>query len=115
MKEVSTVRRSIASGLSKLDFSVPVHVIREANHFVAYSPTLDLATHGTSLQDALDAHKRAAVLFFRELEEMGTTEEVLMSLGWTKRQMSPARRGRRPVWKLVPPEVVGTLTERITI
>jgi len=52
---------------------------------VAYSPALDLSTCGHDLEEAKKMFSEAVEIFFEELTEKGTLDEVLLGLGWTKK------------------------------
>lgn len=67
-----------------VQYRVPVVITREGKHFVAYSPALDLATSARTHKDAVRRFHEAAGIFFKELEELGTTNEVLGELGWQR-------------------------------
>ena len=63
-----------------------LHVIifKEGKKYVAYSPTIDLATQGNSREDAGRMFDEAAEIFFEELVKMGILEKELERLGWLK-------------------------------
>lgn len=65
-------------------FNLPVSILKEGNKFVAYTPALDLSTYGETFKAAQANFMEAVVLFFEELNEMGTGEQVLSDLGWEK-------------------------------
>lgn len=65
--------------------NLPVSFIKEADQFVAYTPVLDLSTSGSTLEEAKNNFTEAVGIFFDEIVEMGTLEDVLLDLGW-KRQ-----------------------------
>jgi predicted RNase H-like HicB family nuclease len=68
----------------KID-KLPVIVTKEPNGlFVVESPVLDLATQGKDLEEAKSRFSELVVIFFEEITEMDTVEEVLTSLGWSK-------------------------------
>jgi predicted RNase H-like HicB family nuclease len=64
--------------------NLPVIFLKERGRFVAYTPALDLSTAGKTLAQAERRFAEAAKLFFEECQEMGTLDEVLRNLGWTK-------------------------------
>ncbi len=68
----------------KLNFSLSVSVMREDDRFVAYSPAIDLSTSGKTHQEAKKRFQEAASVFFEEVVERGTMEQVLQELGWRK-------------------------------
>lgn len=65
-------------------FNLPITVFKEGKYFIAYTPVLNLSVQGKTEAEAKERFVDAVVLFFEELEEMGTTEEVLFELGWEK-------------------------------
>lgn len=65
---------------------VPVSIFREGKRFVAYSPVLDLSTSGRTLAETRHRFAEVVVIFFEELEDLGTTDEVLTGLGWQRRK-----------------------------
>ena len=67
---------------------VPVSFFREGKRFVAYSPALELSTSGRTLDEVQHRFAEAVEIFFEEIEDLGTTEEVLRSLGWQRVQRS---------------------------
>src|SRR3989344_5701727 len=74
-----------------LKFKLPVSFFKEGRSVVGYCRVLDLSTCGKNLQDAQRMFHEAATIFFQELITMGTLEEVLLDLGWHKknRQFMP--------------------------
>lgn len=68
----------------KID-KLPIIITREDNGlFVASSPVLDLVTQGRNLEEAKTRFSELVLIFFEEIVEMGTTDEVLTSLGWSQ-------------------------------
>lgn len=65
--------------------NLPVSFLKEADQFVAYTPALDLSTSGSTLEEAKNNFTEAVEIFFDEIVQMGTLEDVLLDLGW-KRQ-----------------------------
>lgn len=63
-------------------FTLAVFYHKEGDTCVAYIPALDLTTHGDDDADVKQAAVESARAFIQELEKMGTTEEVLLELGW---------------------------------
>ncbi len=74
-----------------LQFNLPVSFFKEGKSIVAYCKVLDLSTCGKNLKDAQRMFHEAAAIFLEELIAMGTLEEVLLDLGWQKknRQFMP--------------------------
>jgi len=82
------------------DIMVPIISMRDrqTKQILVSSPALDLSSCGKTEAQAIKAFSEAVRLFFSELEDMGTTEDVLIELGW-RRLRSPGRH-----W--VPPEIL---------
>lgn len=70
--------------LEQLQFSLPVEVFKEGRYFIARTPVLDLAVQGKDEVEVRSRFGEAVVLFFEELVDMGTMNEVLRHLGWVK-------------------------------
>lgn len=84
--------------------SLPVLILKEGRHFVAYTPALDLATSGKTYEQAQERFSEAVEIFFEEIAEKGTVEKVLSELGWQKKQKE---------WS--PPVVVSNETQNIPV
>jgi hypothetical protein len=69
---------------TEVAFELPVSFIEEGDATVAYSPALDLSTCGKNKQDAQRMFEEAVHLFFEDLVENGTIDEVLTGLNWKK-------------------------------
>jgi len=61
-----------------------VSVFKEGKHFIAYAPSLDLATSGNSAKQAKKRFGEAVDIFFEETSKKGTLDRVLKGLGWRK-------------------------------
>jgi len=70
--------------MKRLRIRVPVSIFREGKRFVAYSPALDLSTSGKTLPETRRRFSEAVEILFEELEDLGTTDEVLAGLGWER-------------------------------
>jgi hypothetical protein len=70
----------------KMTFTVniPVIFMREGKHIVAFSPALDVTTSASDFEEAKKRFEESVEIFFEELTEKGTLEEVLQELGWKK-------------------------------
>ena len=64
--------------------NLPVMIFKEDDAFVAYTPALDLSTVGENFEIAKKRFNEAVKIFFQEVIENGTIEEVLAGNGWTK-------------------------------
>ena len=70
--------------MSKLSTQLPVSVFKEGKSFIAYTPVLDLSTSGKTYEQVMERFDQIVEIFFDELTKKGTTEEVLLNLGWKK-------------------------------
>lgn len=80
--------------------SVPVNVMRcrDTRQFIVHSPALDVSSCGKTEAQAVRMFGEAVQLFLSELERMGTIDDVLLELGWT--------RVDDPRFGWVPPELL---------
>ena len=65
-------------------FSLPMTIFKEGKYFIAHTPLLNLSIQGKTEEEAKKRFVDAVVLFFEELGEIGTTNEVLFELGWKR-------------------------------
>ncbi|MEK7655142.1 MAG: type II toxin-antitoxin system HicB family antitoxin [Patescibacteria group bacterium] len=72
--------------IHELAVEIPVTIKKDVSSYIAYSPALDLASQGDSVQDAKRMFAEAAELFIEECERMNTLDDVLLDLGWEKIQ-----------------------------
>lgn len=70
--------------MSTSAINLPVSIFIENKHFIAYTPALDLSTTGKSFEEAQKRFDEVVQIFFEELADKGTTNEVLTNLGWKK-------------------------------
>ena len=63
---------------------IPVLFFEEGDKVVAYSPALDLSTCGDTEEQARKRFSEATEVFFKELIDMGTLDDVLGECGWHK-------------------------------
>lgn len=79
--------------MQKVKFSanIPVSFFKEGKAYIAYCPVLDLSTSASTFEKVKERFSEVVELFFEELVDMGTLDEVLANLGWTKiqRQWTP--------------------------
>ncbi len=68
----------------KLQFNLPISIMREDSRYIAYTPALDLATSGKTYTEARKRFEEALYLFFEEIVKAGTLEKVLKDYGWKK-------------------------------
>lgn len=81
-----------------------VDIIKQGKIYIAYSPALDLSTSGKTLREVQKRFPEAVDIFFEELMEEGTLEEVLKELGWDKLKTK---------WK--PPRIVSQIPLNIQV
>lgn len=70
--------------MNELRFSLPVSILKEDDTFVAHTPALDISTVGDTLDEVKKNFEELVLVFFKELERKGTTQEVLESMGWKR-------------------------------
>ena len=87
--------------------NLPVTILQESDKYIAYTPALDLSTFGSTSEEARSRFEELLDIFFEELVEMGTLEEVLQTCGWKKVTEPEA------CW--IPPRVVEQTTKNIDI
>ena len=87
-----------------IKFGLPVSILREGDSFIAYTPALDLSTAGSSFEEVQKNFEEAVNIFFQELVEMGTLNDVLADLGWQKQNNN-----------FVPPIVISNQTQTFSI
>jgi hypothetical protein len=69
---------------ANIEAKIPVVFFEEGHKVIAYSPALDLSTFGSSEEQARKRFIEAAAIFFNEITEMGTLDQVLEEYGWRK-------------------------------
>ena len=84
-----------------IEGNIGVHFLKEGDMFVAYAPTLDLSTCGSSFEEASDNFDEALDILFEECSKNGTLESMLYSCGWTHE-----KKMKSLDW--VPPQMIGT-------
>jgi|GEM_PF-665679 len=70
------------NGVVEMSVDLPVTVKQEGHMFVAYSPTLDLSSCGSTEAEAIDMFNEAVRIFFNDLVQHNTVHQVLSDLGW---------------------------------
>lgn len=88
----------------KFSANIPVSFFKEGDAYIAYCPILDLSTSASTFEKVKERFSEVVEVFFEELVDMGTLDEVLANLGWTKIQRH---------W--TPPFSVGHDLQRVTI
>jgi predicted RNase H-like HicB family nuclease len=79
-----SIRKNPKSGNLHIEFGMPIILKKEGKTHIAYSPMLDLCSHGKTQQQAEKHFREAVELFFEEIILKGTADEVLRDLGWMK-------------------------------
>ena len=92
--------------LPYIEAQIYIMFIKEDKTYVAYSPALDLSTCGDTIDQAKKMFLEQVEVFFDELREKGTTEQVLTSLGWKKQKRSN---------RFVPPVVVESSLQSVRV
>lgn len=85
------------------EVNLPITIFKEGKSYVAYSPALDLSTSAGTYEKAQSRFTEIVRIFFTELADMGTTDKVLLNLGWQKIKSN---------WR--PPVVVSNYVEPMT-
>ena len=96
--------------MSKLQYKLPVSIFKQGRFLVAHSPVLDLSVSGRTKSQVQKRFVEAVEIFFEELEEKGTTDEVLTELGWEKGR---AHADKKPSWQ--PPKLVKDSPQEIEV
>lgn len=64
--------------------NLPLVFMKEKKTFIAYTPALDLATHGKTQKEAKKNFDEALCLYLEELVAHGTLDAALEEMGWEK-------------------------------
>ena len=67
-----------------MNINIPVAFFKEGEIFIAYTPVLDLSTSAPTYEKAKERFDEVVQIFFEELIERGTLDEILANLGWKK-------------------------------
>ncbi len=87
--------------------NIPVTFIEENDQVTAHCPVLDIATCGKDFDEAKKRFAELVFIFFEELCEMGTVEDVLLECGWKKISKKPTK------WE--PPRIIDSITENFKV
>lgn len=60
----------------RLEFNLPVSIIKEGKSYMAYTPALDLSTSGKNYEESKKRFSEAVDIFFEEIIKKGTIENV---------------------------------------
>ncbi len=88
----------------QLSYKLPLIILKEKNKYIAYSPAIDLSTSGKTSSEAHKRFSEASFLFFEEIINEKTIDEVLGDLGWNKINKN---------WK--PPVLISQKSETINV
>lgn len=91
--------------MTTIHYTVPLQIFREGDVFVAHSPAFDLATQGSTLEQAKRRFAEAAEIFVEECTERGTLRDVLLDLGW--------KESRERTWQ--PPVLIEHTTQDVAV
>jgi hypothetical protein len=70
--------------VNNIEARIPVIFFEEGDKIIAYSPAIDLSTCGDTEEQARKRFGDIATIFFDEITQMGTVDEVLAECGWSK-------------------------------
>lgn len=76
---------------------VQIYFVQEGDYVVAYCPSLDLSSYGTTTTKAKKSFSEVLDIFMTETLRKGTLEKVLLELGWKLQQ--------KPSFKYEPPSL----------
>ncbi len=63
---------------------IAFQIVKQGKRYIAHAPALDLSTSGMSEAEAKSRFAEIVPLFFDELMDAGTLNDVLSELGWQK-------------------------------
>lgn len=89
------------------EIKLPVLFLKEGSKFIAYSPALDISTCGKTFNKAQKRFEELVGIFFEELREKGTLEDVLLECGW--------RKNKKPRANWLPPSFIAQTDETFKI
>jgi len=84
--------------MQPVSLSVQVFITKEGESYIAYCPALELSSYGDSIDEAKDCFQDAVNIFIEETAKRGTLEKMLLSFGWTLRQLPQLRYGLSSLW-----------------
>ena len=70
--------------MKNMSYKLPVIFFYQGKHVVAYSPALDLSVQGRNEKEVIRRFSEAVEIFLEELDKNGTSDQVLIELGWLK-------------------------------
>jgi hypothetical protein len=78
------VGKRVEAKKNNIQAKIPMILFEEGNKFVAYSPAIDISTCRNTEEQARKRFIEAASIFFDEIINMGTVDDVLTECGWHK-------------------------------
>jgi hypothetical protein len=69
---------------AQINFNLPVSLIKEGTQVIAYTPALDISTVGKDEEQAKERFYELVNIFFADLAENRSIDQVLPELGWVK-------------------------------
>ncbi len=69
---------------ANINFNLPVSLIKEGKQVIAYTPALDISTVGKDEAQVKERFSELVNMFFADLVETGSIDQVLPELGWVK-------------------------------
>ena len=69
---------------ANVNFNLPVSFIKEGKQVIAYTPALDISTVGENEAEVKARFVELVNMFFADIIETGSIDQVLTELGWQK-------------------------------
>src|SRR5262249_8949691 len=91
------------AGVVRIHGQLALQISREDDCFVVYCPDLELSSHVDSPEEAKKHFQEVLDIFFDDLVERGTLNEVLEECGWVC-----VENDNTPTW--VPPAIISRET-----
>jgi len=85
------------ASVKRPNVKVEIFFVKEGDYVVAYCPSLDLSSYGSSAAKAKKSFGEVLDIFMTETLRKGTLEKVLLGLGWKLQQ--------KPSFKYEPPRL----------
>lgn len=93
--------------MNKINVSLDVAIIKEADYYIAYAHALELTAYGKTIKSAKKDFEQVLEIFFEETTDTNTIFDVLLELGWTLK--------RFPNPHFTPPQVKRKLLKRLNL
>jgi predicted RNase H-like HicB family nuclease len=102
-----------------IQVNIEIVLFKEGETWIAYSPALELASYGDSLEDAKHAFHEMIDIFLEETNRKGSLEKYLLKLGW-QLQQRPKPKYNQPDLKTLKNKSIlfknsRTYTEKVSI